>query len=75
MSMTTLFVGMPGGMELLVVLFMMLFGFILPPVIAVFLYRRVSGSSDADPERVERLEREVERLRGQIDESRDTESE
>ena len=62
--------GTPGGMELLVVLLMMVFGFVLPPAIAVLLYRRFPGSEEVDEKRVARLEREVAELRGRVDEPR-----
>lgn len=67
---TPLFMGVPGGIELLILLFMMIFGFLIPPVIAAFLYRWLSDSGDVEEERVERLEREIDELRRDVDGTR-----
>ena len=42
--------GVPGGMELIVIL--LLFVLSLPVVVAVLLYRLVTGSDEADEEHV-----------------------
>jgi len=65
-------VGVPGGVELLVIglVFLLLFGIPLVVVVVVgVLWLRSRGTDDGTEQRVAELEREVERLREQLDDT------
>lgn len=65
------FVGVPGGIEMVIMMLIGLFMFALPLVaavaIAVYLYRRASSSDHAEAERIAELEREVAELRERVE--------
>lgn len=62
--------GAPGGPELLILLFMLLFLVGVPLVVvagAVWLFTRRSGGDEDARERIVELEREVQRLERQVE--------
>jgi sec-independent protein translocase protein TatA len=72
-----LFVGVPGGPELLVILLMAVVMFGLPVVLlggGLYLYRRTQSDRPANEE-IAALRREVERLRDDIDQLDDDQRE
>lgn len=58
--------GIPGGVEVLIILFVMFLLFGVPIALALLLGYRYVSNQTAD-RRVEELEREVERLKEQIE--------
>ena len=66
MATSLLFMGIPGGMELLVVLFVFALPLLLVGLLGVFLLPRLRGG-DGEEERIAELEDEVEELRREVE--------